>query len=72
MGSKEEIYTLIRKLAAEGMSLIVFSSEMPEVIALADRILVLHDGIIKGEVNAAEATQESILLMVAEDNEKQR
>lgn len=70
VGSKEEIYTLIRKLASEGMSLIVFSSEMPEVIALADRILVLHDGNIKGEVNAQEATQESILLMVAEDNEK--
>lgn len=70
VGSKEEIYTLIRQLAAGGTGLMVFSSEMPEVIALADRILVLHDGNIKGEINAQEATQESILLMVAEDNEK--
>ena len=62
VGSKEEIYDRIKALAREGMSVLLLSSEMPEVIALSHRIVVLHDGEIKGELNGATATQEDILL----------
>jgi len=62
VGSKEEIYTMIGDLAKEGISVILFSSELPEVIALSNRIIVMHDGAVKGEIPSGEATQEKILL----------
>jgi len=63
VGSKEEIYAIIRDMAKSGMSVLLLSSEMPEVIALSNRIIVLHDGKVKGELMGREASQESILLM---------
>lgn len=62
VGAKFEIYTLINELAAAGKCLIMISSELPEVLGMADRILVMHAGSITGELpNAAEATQEQIM-----------
>ena len=62
VGAKEEIYLLLRKLAAEGNAILLISSELPEVLALSDRILVMHEGQIKGEINdVANATQEQIM-----------
>ena len=68
VGSKEEIYTMIGELAKEGISIILFSSELPEVISLSNRIVVLHDGAVKGEIPSGEATQEKILLKAVGDN----
>jgi len=61
VGAKAEIYRLLCSLVAEGKGVIMISSEMPEIIGMCDRILVMHDGKITGEVARSEATQELIL-----------
>lgn len=62
VGAKEEIYMLLGKLAAEGNAILLISSELPEVLALSDRILVMHEGRIKGEIkDVGNATQEQIM-----------
>lgn len=61
VGAKAEIYQLINRLAAEGRAILMISSELPEILGLSDRILVMHAGRIAGEFTAAEATQEKIL-----------
>jgi ABC-type sugar transport system ATPase subunit len=61
VGSKVEIYQLINRLAAEGKAILMISSELPEVLGMSDRILVMNRGRIAGEFTAAEATQEKIL-----------
>jgi ABC-type sugar transport system ATPase subunit len=64
VGAKYEIYLLINKLAAEGKAIIIVSSELPEILGMSDRILVMHEGQIKGEItDIANATQEDILSM---------
>ena len=61
VGAKVEIYQLINQLAARGAAVLMISSELPEVLGMSDRILVMHAGRIAGEFTAAEATQEKIL-----------
>jgi len=61
VGSKSEIYRLIRDLANAGVAVIMISSEMEEIIGLADRVLVMHEGRITGELDRAEATEEKIM-----------
>ncbi|HBY72082.1 MAG TPA: sugar ABC transporter ATP-binding protein [Lachnospiraceae bacterium] len=61
VGAKYEIYTIIADLAKQGKSIIMISSEMPELIGMSDRILVMCDGRISGEVSGEEATQENIM-----------
>ncbi len=61
VGAKYEIYTILDSLAARGKSIIMISSEMPEAIGMADRIYVMNDGRIKGELGREEATQEKIM-----------
>ncbi|MGD1031376.1 MAG: sugar ABC transporter ATP-binding protein [Opitutaceae bacterium] len=61
VGAKAEVYQLVRRLAAEGSAILVISSELPEILGLSDRILVLNRGRLAGEFGAAEATQEAIL-----------
>jgi ribose transport system ATP-binding protein len=62
VGAKYEIYLLINELAAQGKCVIMISSELPEVLGMADRILVMHEGRITGEINeVASATQEQIM-----------
>ncbi|MGF1727107.1 ribose ABC transporter ATP-binding protein RbsA [Photobacterium nomapromontoriensis] len=61
VGAKKEIYQLINKFKADGMSIILVSSEMPEVLGMSDRILVMHEGKISGEFMAADANQEILL-----------
>jgi ABC-type sugar transport system ATPase subunit len=62
VGAKYEIYLLINRLAAEGKAVIVVSSELSELIGMCDRIIVMHEGAIKGEVvDPANTTQEEIL-----------
>jgi ribose transport system ATP-binding protein len=61
VGAKAEIYALIRQLAAGGTAILMASSELPEILALSDRILVLSEGRLTAELARAEATQERIL-----------
>lgn len=61
VGSKAEIYQLINQLTASGVAVIMISSELPEILGMSDRILVMHRGGITGEFSAGEATQEKIL-----------
>ncbi|MDS1838836.1 ribose ABC transporter ATP-binding protein RbsA [Vibrio vulnificus] len=61
VGAKKEIYQLINKFKAEGMSIILVSSEMPEVLGMSDRILVMHEGRITGEFEAKHADQEKLM-----------
>lgn len=61
IGAKEEIYATIEKLAATGMAVVMVSSELPEVLRLSDRILVLHEGRITGEFSRDQATPEAVM-----------
>ena len=61
VGAKYAIYEIMRDLAAQDFCILLVSSEMPEVIGMADRIIVMREGRITGVLNASEATQESIL-----------
>lgn len=61
VGAKYEIYTLINKLASQGTAIIMVSSEMPEILGMSDRIMVMHEGEIAGELSQKEATQEKIM-----------
>jgi ABC-type sugar transport system ATPase subunit len=62
VGAKYEIYLLINRLADEGKSIIIVSSELPELLGMCDRIIVMHEGTIKGEIaDTANSTQEDIL-----------
>lgn len=61
VGAKLEIYELMHRLVARGKSIIMISSELPEVLGMCNRILVMRNGRITGELNADEATQEKIM-----------
>ena len=61
VGAKAEIYALLGRLAAEGRAILVVSSELPELMHLCDRILVLSRGHLAGEVGRAEFSEERIL-----------
>ncbi len=61
VGSKVEIYQLVNRLTAEGVGILMISSELPEILGMSDRIIVMHAGRITGEFLAEEVTQEMIL-----------
>ena len=62
VGAKAEVHALLARLAEQGFSIIVISSDLPEVLAVSDRVLVIRQGRINGELNRAEATQERVML----------
>ena len=61
VGAKVEIYNIMNELIDEGVCIIMISSELPEVLGMSDRILVMHEGRISGELRQEEATQERIM-----------
>ena len=63
VGAKAEIYKLIRKVAESGMAILVISSDLPEVLLLSDRILIMRAGQIAGQLHRHEATQEKVLAL---------
>jgi ABC-type sugar transport system ATPase subunit len=67
VGAKFEIHNIIRRRAAEGLACLVVSSDLPEVLALADRILVMRQGRLQGELNGARATEESVMRLAAHE-----
>ncbi|MFC4768578.1 xylose ABC transporter ATP-binding protein [Effusibacillus consociatus] len=62
VGAKYEIYNLMNQLAEQGVAIIMISSELPEILGMSDRILVMHEGTIAAEFSRREATQESIMV----------
>lgn len=73
VGAKSEIYKIVRNIANNGVSVIVISSELPEVIGLSDRLYVMRNGKIVGEINGDEATEEKVITyaMMKEEKETQ-
>ncbi len=65
VGAKYEIYQLIIDLASKGTTVLMVSSEMPELLGVCDRILVMSGGRLAGEVDAANTTQEEIMTLAA-------
>ena len=70
VGAKYEIYTIIARLAAEGKAIIVISSEMPELLGITDRIYVMNEGRIVGEMAASDASQEKIMRAIVRGRRK--
>ena len=64
VGAKAEIHALIGELAEQGTAILLISSELPEVISLSERILVMREGRMVGEVRRDEATQDGLLRMM--------
>ena len=65
VGAKAEIYKVIGDLAAEGLGVVVVSSYLPEVLGLADRVLVMREGAVAGELPTAGATEEDVLALAS-------
>ncbi len=66
VGAKQEIYHLLNELAAEGKSILMISSELPEILRMSHRILVMCEGRLTGELTAAEADQEKIMTLATQ------
>lgn len=73
VGAKYEIYTIMNRLASEGKGIIFISSELPEILGVCDRVYVMRDGKIVGEMPASEASQESVMkyIMIEEEEVEQ-
>jgi len=63
VGAKMEIYTLMRKMADQGVAVVMISSELPEVLGMSDRIMVIREGYLAGELERTDATEEKIMAM---------
>jgi len=70
VGAKYEIYTIINKLAEEKKGVMVISSELPELLGICDRIYVMNEGKILGELNAKDASQEKIMKMILKQGQE--
>jgi len=70
VGAKYEIYCIINKMVAEGKSVILISSEMPEVLGMSDRIYVMNEGRMIAEMNGKDATQEKIMACIIDSSNK--
>ena len=62
VGTKAAVHSLMSELAAQGIAILMISSELPEILGMSDRILVMHDGRVTGLFNRSEATQEKIMM----------
>jgi putative multiple sugar transport system ATP-binding protein len=69
VGAKYEIYTIINRLASEGKGIILISSELPEILGVCDRVYVMRDGKIVGEMPASEASQEKVMKYIMTQQE---
>ncbi len=63
VGAKAEIHRIMSDLARQGVAIIMISSELPEILGMSDRIIVMHGGRVTGELSRAEATQEKIMAL---------
>jgi inositol transport system ATP-binding protein len=65
VGAKAEVHRLVSDLAAKGMAIVMISSELPEVLGMSDRVMVMHEGHVSGTLSRAEATQEKVMALAA-------
>ncbi len=65
VGAKAEIHNILRELSNMGIGVIIISSELPEIIGMCDRVMVMHDGEIKGEVKGEEITEKKIIMLAS-------
>ena len=72
VGAKYEIYLLMDQLANSGVSIIMISSEMPEIMAVSDRIMVMHEGTVTGELSFEEYTEEDIMKLASGEKQSGR
>ena len=72
VGAKAEIYAIMGELAQKGFAIIMISSEMPEILGMSDRIYVMCNGRVTGELSREEATQETILEFAMEKGGKKK
>ncbi len=72
VGTKAEVHRLLSALAAEGLAVLMVSSDLPEVLGMADRLLVMHEGRLVAEIPRAEATEESVMAAATGRNGKER
>lgn len=63
IGAKRDIYDLMNELTNQGVSIIMVSSELPEILGMSDRVMVIHEGGVAGILNRADATAESIMTL---------
>lgn len=63
IGAKKEIYNIINDLAAKGVAIIMVSSELPEVLGMSDRVMVVREGLIRGIIYKEEANQENVMTL---------
>jgi putative multiple sugar transport system ATP-binding protein len=71
VGAKFEIYSIMNDLADQGRGVLMISSEMPELLGMCDRIYVMNEGAIVGELTRAEASQEKIMALILTGKETQ-
>jgi len=71
VGAKKEIHALMGQLTANGVGVIMVSSELPEVLGMSDRIVVMHEGSVRGILDREEASQEAIMTIILGKNEKE-
>ena len=67
VGAKFEIHEMIRRQAEEGLAVLVVSSDLPEILALADRIVVMREGWVQGDISADEASEEAVMHLATAD-----
>lgn len=70
VGAKYEIYTIINKLAAQGKAILLISSELPEILGMCDRIYVMNEGKMLGELDSKDASQEKIMKMIIKQGQE--
>ena len=63
--AKAEVHSVIDRLAKEGLAVLLISSELPEILGMSDRILVMRDGMLQGELTRRDATEERLVAMAA-------
>ena len=61
VGTKAEVHRLLSELAAQDLAVLMISSDLPEVIGMADRVLVMHEGRLTAEIARADATEETVM-----------
>ena len=69
VGAKFEIHNIVRNHAAAGMACLMVSSDLPEVLALADRIVVMREGHVRGELSGRDATEEAVMQLATHEVE---
>jgi ribose transport system ATP-binding protein len=61
VGARQELYRIIKELAAEGVAIVIVSSDLPEILTICERVIVMHEGTITGEMKASELTEDKVM-----------